>query len=1481
TVTVTVTAYEVTTLADTATPGSLRQTLADAAADPGADLIVFHPDLSGDTITLGTQILITDTAPVTIDASALSGGLTLSGGTSRHFTVQNGSTLALRNLTLTGGNNPGGVGGSILNLGTLDLLRCTFTGNAAAVGGAIHTTAGSLQAKFTTFSGNTAATGGGIYVNTGDVTLTSSTLSGNTAESAAAIFKGGPGQASMTNCTVAGNRGTSGNGAIVAFAGTLDIEFSTISQNAGNGAGGGLYYRSPATVSLYASIIAGNTDASSSLVGPDVYKGDPAATVFLSDRNFIGTLANSGIAPGPDVLVGDPKLSPLGHFGGPVQTMHPLIGSPAIDGSLDGTPVDATDARGFPGLVDGDTASPGAQYDLGAVEAGPLLTVMNNAASGDNSLRARVSQGALALTGARIGFSTAVFPAQTILLDGDTEIFIPATPGVFIDASNLSAPVTISGNHASRIFDISQGATVAMHSLRIVNGNVGVNFGGGIQNGGTCTVLSSTFAGNSAHFGGGIFNHGTCTVYFSTLGDNTAPSLGGLGGGIFNQGTCTLVSSTLSGNSAAAGGGGIMNFGTFAVLSSTLSGNSAADGGGIFINGTFHLASSIVADNVANNVVGSYTGSHNLIGGTPLLAPLGHYGGPTPTMPPLRGSPAIDAGAATTAQTDQRGFPRTRDGDGLGGATPDIGAVEASLIPVTTTLDSVSGSLRAALTEAATQPGADTVYFTPAVTTHLTLASEILITDPAGITLDATDRPTGLVIDGGPGTNRHFRIAAGTTAVFNRLRLYGGNGGGAEANDIGHGGSIRNEGTLTLRECMIADCTSPTFGGALYNANPGTLTLERSTLYGNSATSGGGAIQQVSPNLLTLTACTVANNRGGFEAGGINAPFGPASLIHSTVTGNAVVNPGSNGVGGLRGGALTVAHSIIAGNTDANFPGTPNISPGFTSEGTNLTTGDPKLAALGDYGGPTWTMPPMPGSFAIDAATFSTAATDQRGFPRPDDGDLDNIADRDLGAVEMPPPLTVQTAVDSPIGSDPQLSLREAVFDAAAGTTILFAPSFNGEPADTIVLDQALGEVAFTKGLIINASTNPGGVTIDGGLGTNRIFYLPPGTGASLHRLTLTGGGGGGVDDEGLGIGGAIYCDSATLALTECTLMNNATQFAGAILNSKGTLTLDRCLLAGNIAAQLGGAIYSNPVDLLQPATSSTTLRNCTLTNNIASGSGGAFYMRNGRASLLHCTITGNIASANQGSGIASRGDAPTLTTAQNCLIAGNSSASDVNFIVGPTNSFLSLGGNLIGTGNATGAFTQLRDFTGHTAASLRLAPLADYGGPTRTIALRPGSPARDNATPSPITTDQRGFPIVLGPKDSGSYEAGNFFFENFNVFAQEFLPPTAADLERAPTFDFDSDGTSNELEWLAFTGPTNPASVFRPTVRVDEPGFMVLVFPTVTGRTYTLQQSDTLAPDHWITPGLSIAGTGDLRSFRLPTTSPPRRFFRIGISQP
>jgi hypothetical protein len=99
-----------------------------------------------------------------------------------------------------------------------------------------------------------------------------------------------------------------------------------------------------------------------------------------------------------------------------------------------------------------------------------------------------------------------------------------------------------------------------------------------------------------------------------------------------------------------------------------------------------------------------------------------------------------------------------------------------------------------------------------------------------------------------------------------------------------------------------------------------------------------------------------------------------------TITGNSAVNQG----GGVRqaGGTVTITNCIVAGNT-SGVGGTENLAGTIVTTGPNLTTGNPLLAPLGNYGGPTQTRPPLPGSPARDGCTNGTSfATDQRGRPR-------------------------------------------------------------------------------------------------------------------------------------------------------------------------------------------------------------------------------------------------------------------------------------------------------------------------------------------------------------------------------------------------------------------------------------------------------------------------------------------------------------------
>jgi len=61
--------------------------------------------------------------------------------------------------------------------------------------------------------------------------------------------------------------------------------------------------------------------------------------------------------------------------------------------------------------------------------------------------------------------------------------------------------------------------------------------------------------------------------------------------------------------------------------------------------------------------------------------------------------------------------------------------------------------------------------------------------------------------------------------------------------------------------------------------------------------------------------------------------------------------------------------------------------------------------------------------------------------------------------------------------------------------------------------------------------------------------------------------------------------------------------------------------------------------------------------------------------------------------------------------------------------------------------------------------------------------------------------------------------------------------------------------------------------------GDILITFAIITGRTYTLHRSDTLAPGSWAPTGLTFSGNGTTAAFRLPTNTPTRRYFRAEVS--
>ncbi len=363
-------------------------------------------------------------------------------------------------------------------------------------------------------------------------------------------------------------------------------------------------------------------------------------------------------------------------------------------------------------------------------------------------------------------------------------------------------------------------------------------------------------------------------------------------------------------------------------------------------------------------------------------------------------------------------------------------------LPTTSSADSGPGSLRQVIANAAN--GA-VITFAPALSGRtITLASTLMLTN--NLTIDASALPGGLQINGSNAVEV-FSVAANHTVVLNSLTITNGQGG--------IGGGIHNVGTLTLNQCTLAGNSAGANGGGIGNGGNGTLTLNQCTLAGNSARANGGGIYITGESAtLTLNQCTLAGNTADANGGGLYASSS-LNLINSIVAGNTV-GANESDVDDVDSGA-------------SPFFGGMNIIPSFadnyfTPPG-NIITSAPLLAPLGNYGGPTQTMPPLPGSPAIGAGVagipgYPFPSTDQRGYPRTQNGLTD------LGAVELP---TIQFTANPT--------------NAAVGATVQFTGP--GEDSDGTAITQ--WNWSFGDGTT-DTSQNPAHVFTTGGTFTPSLM---------------------------------------------------------------------------------------------------------------------------------------------------------------------------------------------------------------------------------------------------------------------------------------------------------------------------------------------------------------------------------------------------------
>jgi len=1024
----------VTTTADSGA-GSLR-----AAISSGGD-IVFDPTVfnTQKTISLVNSLPYISyplnlqgpgASLLTVNGNGSTYVLNGNGGVSNSilfFTSQ--STSNVTGITLTNGiSDPlamEGGGGAIYSGGALTLINSAITNSKSvssegsnAGGGIFNDSMGMMLMTGDTVSGNSAGSeGGGIYnSNGGLMLLMDSTISGNSVPDGGAgggINNSGPMQ--LTNSTLSGNSASDGGGIYNDYA-QLGVTDSTLSANTAYNdisenfsGGGGIYNYNDGTdgdglITVINSIIAGNTSNGSddlescaaassgtcTLMQAVQYDGG-SYTIANDPYSIIDTAAHTTAGGAYKIA-----LSPL-ELNGPLattQTMMPAPGSVAIGG---GNPAEllpslTTDQRGFPRLT-------GGKVDIGAVQTNynisfsqqPTNTVINNALATTPQVLVTETNTNTSATDNVSGVPVA------LILNG---VNAGGVSGTLTESTDVNGHANFIGLKAvllgddysftvlgtavnSSLFDV----TFPAPTVTSVSPNSGPTSGGT-----AVTITGTNFTGATA------VNFGMVAATNPIVTSNTqimATSPTGLG-------TVDVTVTTSGGTSATSAAD---QFTYIAPTPTTLTA-TAGTPQSTSVNTAFGSSLQATVQDQSGNPMSGVTVTFTA---------------------PSSGASAVFSNSTNmiTAVTNGSGIatvtaPTANGTTGAYNVAASVNALSASFsltntilspIPVTNLTDDGTGTiahclnpalyatfctLRDAIATAAAESSASltpVIDFAPSLNLSASTPGVYSVAANGTLTIGANMKIQGpganlLAIDGG-GAVRVFSISSGTVSISG-LTITNGNCNVPSSSC--YGGGISNSGTLTLANSTVSNSSAPGVamnpgqGGGIYNDLSATMVISGSTISGNRSMNGGGIMNYSS---LTITDSSFNGNHanwgGGIYTAGTTAGDRPASAGVLTATnssfGGDVMQAGCNACGGAIDNGNYNSTVTLANNLFGE-----DVQGSSTDNGGNVYA-NAHLSSLGNYGGPTQTMMPLPGSAGICAGTVANATAagltvDQRGNPR-------------------------------------------------------------------------------------------------------------------------------------------------------------------------------------------------------------------------------------------------------------------------------------------------------------------------------------------------------------------------------------------------------------------------------------------------------------------------------------------------------------------
>jgi hypothetical protein len=482
----------------------------------------------------------------------------------------------------------------------------------------------------------------------------------------------------------------------------------------------------------------------------------------------------------------------------------------------------------------------------------------------------------------------------------------------------------------------------------------------------------------------------------------------------------------------------------------------------------------------------------------------------------------------------------------------------------------------------------------------VTIANGLASTDGGGIYLSGT-----LTLDNVLLSNNNAGASGGGIATDSSSSLTITNSRIINNNAVSNGGGIHFTGTSISLDNVVIDNNHVTSGsnggGGVYIGNSTTSAFFMDTaITNNSSTAAGGGLASYSS--LTIFGSLVANNStsgSGGQGGGLFL-MGTSKtyfLVNVTVSGNTASNTGNNAVGGgiystgqtlnmwsvtvtentsqdlgggIFGSSANMINTIIAGNTSTNTTsedcaGTLSSNRGHnlvqvttscTLSGTttgNITGQDPLLDPLADNGGPTMTHSLQVSSPAIDAGYSGDECPgmDQRGSPRPQDGDGDNTYACDIGAYEV----AVFPTVASITLASPNPTSKTSV-----DFTVTFSKYVTGVDASDFALTSTTLGASITEVINVDGSSYTVKVNTGTGNGTIRLDVADD----NSIKDTLTNPLG------GLSVGDGDFTGGETYTVQKSITFKSTSAQDGWILESTETSGVGGKLNKGATTLRLG-----------------------------------------------------------------------------------------------------------------------------------------------------------------------------------------------------------------------------------------------------------------------------------------------------------------------